>query len=438
MAKKIIVAGAGHGGLSCAANLAKAGYDVTVYEKKARADLGYDWHDVFFIDCLEGAGFPPMDKNHYHHSYPLHCTSPNKKDWILQDFTGHDLDCAVDRKYLINYMIDYCEQCGVKFVFSASAAAPLTDGARVTGIKIKQNGIFYDMHASLVIDACGMNSAVRQLLPNKCGIINNFSDDEYFTVYRAYYERVSDCRSEEKYNVYFYHNYEGGVDWVIDEDDYFDILVGRFGKKLTQEQIDAAVEDFRKDYPGIGEKIIRGGQVNNLPLRRMIPMMICDGYAAIGDSAGMTIPLLGSGISNSIWAGKILAETIEADKNCEYSRKTLWNYEYRYFTEIGSKLVLLDIVRKIIISVSGEDVDFMLNNKILSASDISMAGGGGFDFNIPALAVKGAKLLKNISLVASAAPKALGVLKIKKICNSIPEEYDEKAVGEWAKAYSEL
>ncbi|MCR5041882.1 MAG: NAD(P)-binding protein, partial [Clostridia bacterium] len=41
--EKIIVAGAGHGGLVAAAHFAKAGYDVTVYEKNAREDLGYDW-----------------------------------------------------------------------------------------------------------------------------------------------------------------------------------------------------------------------------------------------------------------------------------------------------------------------------------------------------------------------------------------------------------
>ena len=34
--KKIIVAGAGHGGLTAAYNLAKNGFDVTVYEKNKR------------------------------------------------------------------------------------------------------------------------------------------------------------------------------------------------------------------------------------------------------------------------------------------------------------------------------------------------------------------------------------------------------------------
>lgn len=437
MKGKILVAGAGHGGLSCAANLAKSGFDVTVLEKQKREKLGYDWDDVFFIDCLDKAGFPKPDEKYYHHSYPLHCTSPNKKDWILQDFSGHDLDCSVDRKYLLRYMISFCEECGVKFIFEAEIASPITDGARVTGVKVKQDGLFYDFNADLVIDACGMNSTLRRLLPNKCGIINNFADDEYFTVYRALYERNNDLTPDEPYNVYFYHNYEGGADWVLCEEDYIDVLVGRFGKKLTREQIDNALADFRKDYSSLGDKIVRGGQINTLPIRRMIPMMVCDSYAAIGDSAGMTIPLIGSGIANSIKAGKILADVIE-ECDGDYSRKNLWQYEYRYFNEIGKDLVLLDIVRKVIISVKGEDVDFMLNNKILTSSDISMASGGGFDLNIPALAKKGAKLLKNLDLVAGAAPKVMGVLKIKKVCDSMPKEYDEKKVGEWIKEYTAL
>ena len=42
MGKKIIVAGLGHGGIAAAAQLAKAGFDVTVYEQKKEGTLGYD------------------------------------------------------------------------------------------------------------------------------------------------------------------------------------------------------------------------------------------------------------------------------------------------------------------------------------------------------------------------------------------------------------
>ena len=55
--KKIIVAGAGHGGLAAAALLAKQGYDVTVIEAKKRAEMGHDWHDVMVKSSLTDAGF---------------------------------------------------------------------------------------------------------------------------------------------------------------------------------------------------------------------------------------------------------------------------------------------------------------------------------------------------------------------------------------------
>ena len=52
---KIIVAGAGLGGLAAAAVLAKAGYDVSVYEAKQRNELGHDWEDRFSFDLLLSA-----------------------------------------------------------------------------------------------------------------------------------------------------------------------------------------------------------------------------------------------------------------------------------------------------------------------------------------------------------------------------------------------
>ena len=50
MSKRIAVAGAGHGGLVAAYYLACAGYDVTVYEKKAAGTLGYDQSDSVHLD----------------------------------------------------------------------------------------------------------------------------------------------------------------------------------------------------------------------------------------------------------------------------------------------------------------------------------------------------------------------------------------------------
>ena len=63
MGKKIIVAGLGHGGIAAAALIAKAGFDVTVYEQKAEGTLGYDWTDIFAPDALGIAGMDMPDKD---------------------------------------------------------------------------------------------------------------------------------------------------------------------------------------------------------------------------------------------------------------------------------------------------------------------------------------------------------------------------------------
>ena len=53
MGKKIIIAGAGHAAMMCGATLAKNGYDVTVYERRKRKDVGYPWFDCVNPDIFE-------------------------------------------------------------------------------------------------------------------------------------------------------------------------------------------------------------------------------------------------------------------------------------------------------------------------------------------------------------------------------------------------
>ena len=65
MGKTILVAGAGHGGLAAAADLARKGYDVTLLEKKAENALGYDWTDIFAPDALIAAGVPYPSRSLY-------------------------------------------------------------------------------------------------------------------------------------------------------------------------------------------------------------------------------------------------------------------------------------------------------------------------------------------------------------------------------------
>ena len=62
MKKRIIVAGAGHGGIATGMMLAKEGFDVTVFEKNSKENMGHDWTDAFDRKVFEIIGIPMPDE----------------------------------------------------------------------------------------------------------------------------------------------------------------------------------------------------------------------------------------------------------------------------------------------------------------------------------------------------------------------------------------
>ena len=436
MKSRIIVAGAGHGGLSAAASLAQAGFDVTVIEKKQRKDTGFDWHDTFRINCFTDAGIPLPPPESYITSFPLTFTNPAKTVKLSVPDTNDGTNCSMDRKYLINYLIKHAENSGVKFCFGTEVTGIIADSNGISGIvttdKKKKSAIFAD----LVIDACGMNSAVRRLLPSITAISNDINSDSIFTAYRAYFSRRSETNPPHPYTVHLFHLKKPGISWVIAHKDYFDILIGRFGNELTDEDINEAIDDLQKEYPSIGNNIIRGGSVEPIPLGRTLPLIVADGYAAVGDSAAMTIPIMGSGIANSIRAGRLLADTVISHCADSFTRKSLWKYQYDYFTRIGNNLVIADKLREICTRISAEDIDYAMEKELLCQNDITSGITDGFSTGY--IVQKIIKALPKLPVITSAAITLSKHNSIKKVLSEMPEEYDEELVMKWIKSYNDI
>ena len=74
---KVIVAGAGIGGLVAAAKLKKLGFDVTVFERaKSLDEMRYDWHDDVNPDVFEQLGIE-MPKESFKKkswTFPMWCS----------------------------------------------------------------------------------------------------------------------------------------------------------------------------------------------------------------------------------------------------------------------------------------------------------------------------------------------------------------------------
>lgn len=439
MAKKIVVAGAGHGGLPAASRLARAGFDVTVYEKKSEGTLGYDWTDIFSKNAFGIAGLNDPPKDEYEPKEDMTFYGPSCTHSLRQNIPVEKREIKMERRDIYKHLIRQAEECGVKLVYDCAVEGPIMCGDRVVGIKTSAGEVFAD----LVIDAAGVDSPVRTRLPAMCGITKSVSGSEALELYRAFYNRTCPLEdTKDLYKVYIFPEKKRGIAWVSTEPEYTDLLVSRFGP-LSEEEALRQAEELRRDNPSLGETVLRGGQINKIPVRHPLSVMVCDGYAAIGDSAFMTVPLIGSGITNCLKASQMLAETILADKNEAFSAETLWNYQVRYYSEIGSRLVPLACAKKLLMKIDPEDVDYVLGSGLLSSDNLklgsdksslsSLLGGSPSDMLDKIKVLSGnkpliKKLLKTVGDITAASA----------LTAAMPKKYSKPSVTAWAGRYDSL
>lgn len=438
MGKKIIVAGGGHGGIATAYLLSKAGFDVTVYEKNKREDMGYDWTDIFdkkgFTAC--GMEVPPEEMYNLKHNMTFY--GPSHEKALVQDTPKDQLEIQMERKDIYNYIISYAEKEGVKFEYETGITAPVILGGRVVGIETNK-GIFY---GDLVIDSAGMSSPLRRALPESMGIQNEVMPYEQFYVYRAFFNKAAETMDEkDRFKVYMLNEGILGISWVAAEEDFTDVLIGRF-EEFDEAEAKRTLEVLRQSDPSIGETVVRGGLFVNIPVRQPLGIMVADGYAAIGDSAFMTVPIIGSGIANSFKAAAMLANTIIKDKDEEFSAKTLWEYQTTYFKELGSGLAPLACVKLMLTRLESADLDYIFGKGILNAEDMTigadstnlaaMLGGMSLDD----IKIKLSGLIKNKKVLLEVIRLGLEIVKATAACAQMPKTYDKAKANSWVEKYN--
>ncbi len=437
MSKKIIVAGGGHGGIAVASILGKNGFDVTVYEKNSRDNMGYDWTDIFDPKALSLVNLPMPEENLFEYKTDMTFYSPNEKIAIKQQVPQDQLEIKMERKDIYNLLIDAAEKNAVKFIYNCTIEKAIVKDNRVVGIKT-QTGEFY---GDLIIDACGCESPVRSSLPKEFGIQNHPDKNEKFYVYRAFYNKGCEASVKDKYKVCLLPEGKLGIGWVATEDEYTDLLIGRF-EPFDLEEANRTAAVFRKRNESLGEELVRGGQFVQIPVRQPISVMVANGYAAIGDSAFMTVPIIGSGIANSLRAAPILAKTVMNDRTESYTAKTLWNYQYNFYKKLGGGLAPLAAVKLLLTKLAPQQIDYIFEKEILTWREMTITADSKSitDFIHPAIdmpkraiaIVKDKDLLKKLLKVGS------DVSKIISLSATLPKEYDKLKVSQWAKKYDKI
>lgn len=435
MEKKIIVAGLGHGGIAAAALIAKQGYDVTVYEKKSEGTLGYDWTDIFAPKALETAGMKMPPESKYEYKQDMTFFNPSQTKSLQQHVPQDQLEIKMERRDIYEHLINHALECGVKIVYDCQVNALIVLGNRVVGIKTDKG----DVYADLIIDACGMDSPVRCNLPDSFGLEKEVEDGNKIYIYRGFFDVASDERVDAKFKVMLFPDGIKGISWVASEEDHTDLLIGRF-EKFDMDEVERFGDYLRQTNPRLGKKLVRGGQFVEIPVRQPSAIMIANGYVSIGDSAFMTVPLIGSGIANSLKAARILSDTVATDKDGAFSAETLWKYQCGYYKSLGSSLAPLACIKLMLLTLTPQEIDDVFEKDILTDDLITMGAdftgiGDVMSFDIKDLLNKAKQVCTEPELLKKLAICGVRIAKVSTACATMPQKWNEGMVKAWKKVY---
>ncbi len=433
---KILIAGCGHGGLTAAIKLAKAGHSVTVLEQTEKGKTGLPQSDAFDIDTFSYADIPPAP--YFKRGRNVITFVPSDNTLTPLTIPAFDQDSyIVDRRELIEYLIKLAEEAGAEIHFGERVIAPTILGNRIAGLKTEKGEYYCD----LVIDSCGVNSPVRSQLPSPLFVNREIKKYDILYSYRAYFNRVENApEPRTTYNLYLRDDGEVGFSWLVTEIDRTDALICRFYKPEDSEILEI-LHKMNEENPQMGTELIYGGTHSVIPVCQPLALLVADGYAAVGDSAFMTIPVKGSGITYSIKAGSMLADSVINDSDGFYDTESLWEYQRRFFKEIGFGAGRLAVFKNLLPYLTAEQVNELFRLNIITTEELSAVMTSKTDAllnkaSITSLKNKIKLASDNATIKDILSNVAVWIGRLAVIEASFPTKYDRKDVRKWVKKYN--
>lgn len=437
---KIAVVGMGQGGMVAAICLEKQGHDVTVFEKSAKGEVGYDWRDDIRADVFEAAGLPMPDSDVYCQKSKWLFVSPNEEYSLPVPPCPPMEEISVYRTKLSDFFAKQAESAGCKLVFGTEVKSVAIKNDVIVGVCANGKEQLFD----LVIDASGMRSPFRAQVPNKFEVQPQPGKDDVMYAYRAFFKRVEGMYPRDpdiNSTLYLKHLGSVGISWCnLNEDNLVDVLIGRVGE-LSDKEIDYTIEALRASNPILSNESVSERKVE-ICLRMSIARAVADGYVAIGDSAFMTMPLMGSGIESSMKAGRMFADFIRENNVTEFTAKNMWGFYHKYMTTLGADFAFVDTLKRWALALDPKTVDWVFGGGLIQKSDLALVttdtSGEKPKMSAKSIIKKVFLLLGHLGLVCKALGCLLRSLKAKRIAKKIPAVYDKKKLAKWTKKYNKL
>ncbi len=433
---EIAVLGLGQGGAVAAIKLLKAGHSVTVFEKGKKGEVSYLWYDDIRYDIFDYCGIRLPDRKHYTQKSKWLFVSPDQKNSLAVPPLKPMEEISVSRRGLSLHLASLIEEAGGKILYNSYVKRLVVNDDRVVGIECDGKEQLFD----LAIDASGLNSPFRGQVPKKFGVQAKPGKNDIMRGYRAFYKRAEGSATPNPESTLYIKHLDGvGISWCnLNDRGEVDVLIGRIGG-LSDAERDAAFNDLKQRNAILSNEVLIEGSCVDIGVRCPLGSMVANGYVAVGDSAFMTMPIMGSGIESSMKAGLWLAEWIDKNKIADFTASALWGYQTKFFAELGADYIFVDVFKRWALNVEPSKINWLFGCGAVTNDDMALLSTDSENppkIGIGSILKKSFIILGKPSIVCPAIKWLLKALSAKKIASAIPKKYNAKCVAKWLARYN--
>ena len=401
-----IVVGAGTAGCLAAKTIAESGLKVCIIEKKNRDQIGekicgdaLGEHHLKFLGLEKPTGGELEAKID---GIKIYSPDENTVFTIAdKDFVGYLLNRRLFGQWLLKKATDK----GAILEENMNFRAPIIEKGAVVGLTAKnmKTDKTVEMRSKVVVDASGFFAVVRKQLPEAMGIDRELDNQDVEACYREIRQLKQETENTTFCEIYLNQKASpGGYIWIFPKGGArVNVGIGALmrpqGYPNPKQQL---YETAFKKPMFEGSTLVSGGSWFD-PVRRPLDNMVSNGVVLVGDAASLVNPIHGGGIGPSMLSGHLAGKQIvEALGKGEPTKEALWGYNKKYIETYGKKQGTLDIFKMFLLSCSDADLNYGMNEKLMTEDDVLKAGmGDDFHLNITETAKRVFRGIRRVSFL---------------------------------------
>ena len=383
-----IVVGAGTAGCLAAKTMSELGLKVCIIEKKPKEEIGekicgdaLGEHHLKFLGLEKPTGGELEAKID---GIKIYSPDENTVFTIAdKDFVGYLLNRRLFGQWLLKKATDK----GALLQDCMNLRSPIIEKGAVVGITAKnmKTSKVAEMRSKVVVDATGYFGMVRKQLPAEMGIDRDIANEDVEACYREIRQLKQETENTRFCEIYLNQKASpGGYIWIFPKGGArVNVGIGTCMTKNYPNPKQQLYETAFKRSIFDNSTVITGGSWFD-PVRRPLDNMVSNGVVLTGDAASLVNPIHGGGIGPSMLSGYLAGQQIvEALNKGEPTKEALWGYNKKYIDTYGKKQGTLDIFKMFLLSCSDADLNYGMNEKLMTEDDVLKAGmGDDFHLNI--------------------------------------------------------